>query len=44
MRDLGWRELQVLAARLIAEIPAVDTEDTITNAVPVITNSDGSGG
>ena len=41
VRTLFWRELQVVAARLVAEIP-VDTEKAMTNAEPVFTNSYGT--
>jgi hypothetical protein len=34
VRALGWRELQVIAAKLIEEIPAINTEGALTNAVP----------
>jgi hypothetical protein len=37
--NLGWRELQVIAARLIAEIPAADIESAA--AVPVLTTGNG---
>jgi hypothetical protein len=40
---LSWREMQAVAAKLIAEIPVRDAEDpTIENATPIIGNGDGS--
>ena len=37
--DLSWREMQAVAAKLVAEIPARNAADwLIENAVPVVGN------
>jgi hypothetical protein len=34
----GWTQLQVMAARLLGELPAGETEIATTNVMPVVTN------
>jgi hypothetical protein len=34
---LGWRELQLVAARLVAELPVSDAQTVISNVEPTIT-------
>jgi hypothetical protein len=36
VRALGWRELQVVAARLLGERPVGATEIATTNVAPVV--------
>jgi hypothetical protein len=38
VRSLGWTQLQLIAANLVAGIRTVDTEDAIVNVVPPIEN------
>jgi hypothetical protein len=40
VRALGWQELQIVAARLLGELPAGETEIATTNVGPVV--SDGT--
>lgn len=36
VRALGWQELQVVAARLLGELPAGQTENASMNVAPVV--------
>lgn len=36
VRALGWRELQVVAARLLGELPSAERDITTMNVVPVV--------
>ena len=42
-RNLSWTQLQVMAARLLGELPAGETEIATTNVAPVAV-SDGTAG